>query len=302
MLAEILGRKGKLKAKAAENGEPLEDGTIYVAVPNHHLLIGGGQNGKLTVLVSRGPRENRHRPAVDPLFRSAALAAGAGAVGVVLSGTLDDGTAGLIAIKECGGIAVVQDPKDAMYPGMPQSALDHAEVDHVVPIAGLAPLLARLVDERPPRQAVLADKDLITETKMANLDADALQDDDQPGRPSPFSCPDCGGVLWEIEQGDYTRYRCRVGHAYSPETMLGAQDDRLEEALWTAVKTLEENAHLSHRLADSERQRGNQWLVERFEEKEREARQRVEVIRRYLLRGEKSGMVDAPEPPRPLRG
>jgi two-component system chemotaxis response regulator CheB len=284
MLAEILSRTGNLKAKTAEAGEPFQAGTIYVAKPDHHLLVAG--DGELTLNVARGPRENRHRPAVDPLFRSAALAVGKNAVGVILSGTLDDGTAGLLAIKQCGGIAVVQEPSDALYPGMPQSAIEHVEVDHVVPVAAMGALLQRLVHDGSPHKTRKIPPNLRLETNMAQLEHDALHSDDRPGTPSPYSCPDCGGVLWEIQDGEYVRFRCRVGHAYSPETMLGAQDDTLEEALWTAVKTLEESARLSRRLAVGERERGNDWLVRRFEQKEQEARDRVEVIRRHLLRGE----------------
>ncbi len=285
MLAEILGRKSRLKTKTAEAGEPFEPGTIYVAEPDRHLLV--RCNGEMTLNVARGPRENRHRPSIDPLFRSAALAARENAIGVILSGTLDDGTSGLIAIKHCGGIAVVQEPSDAMYPGMPESAIENVEIDHITPIAELGALLQRLVTAAPPApQEKEVPGDLRLETNMAELEHDALHADERPGTPSPYSCPDCGGVLWEIEEGEYVRFRCRVGHAFSPETMLGAQDDQLEEALWSAVKTLEESARLSHRLAASERQRGNNWLVQRFEEKEQEARSRVEVIRRYLLRGE----------------
>ena len=245
------------------------------------------RNGGLTLQVARGPRENRHRPAVDPLFRSAALAAKENTIGVILSGTMDDGTSGLIAIKQCGGVAIVQDPADALYPGMPRNAIEKADVDHVVAIAEMAALLRRLAAEPRPAKvgAVPAPQNLRLEVDVAELEHDALHSDDRPGHPSPYSCPDCGGVLWEIEEGEYVRFRCRVGHALSPETMLGAQDEVLEEALWSAVKTLEESARLSHRLAAAERQRGNEWLVKRFEEKEREARDRVEVIRRYLLRG-----------------
>lgn len=286
MLAEILGRKGMLPSKTAEDGDRFEPGRIYVARPDHHLIV--RRNGGLSLGVARGPRENRHRPAVDPLFRSAALAARSNAIGVVLSGTLDDGTAGLIAIKQCGGITVVQEPSDALYAGMPQNAIENVDVDHVVPLAGLAALLHRLVREAPPRATGAEPGNLELEAHVAELGHDALHTDDRPGNPSPYSCPDCGGVLWEIEDSEYVRYRCRVGHAFSPESMLGAQDEILEEALWSAVKTLEESARLSRRLAVSERQRGNQWLVQRFEEKEKEARDRVEVIRRYLLRGERA--------------
>lgn len=285
LLADILGRKGRLKARTADAGVAFAPGTIYVARPDYHLIVRRNGAG-LTMNVARGPREKRHRPSVDPLFRSAALAAGGNAIGVVLSGTLDDGTAGLIAIKQCGGLAVVQDPADALYPGMPQSAIENVAVDHVVPMAGMAALLDRLVRDAPPAGRTNETDALRLETNMAQLEHDALHQDDRPGAPSPYSCPDCGGVLWEIDDGEYVRFRCRVGHAFSPETMLGAQDDVLEEALWSAVKTLEESARLSHRLAASERQRGNAWLAARFEEKEQQARERVEVIRRYLLRGE----------------
>lgn len=280
LLAQILNRTGTLQALTPNDSERYQAGRVYVAPPDRHLLI--GNDG--TLIVARGPRENRHRPAVDPLFRTAALIFGNRAIGVVLTGTLDDGTAGLVAIKRRGGIAIVQDPKDALYPGMPQSALDHVNVDHVVALAGLAPLLTRVVSEAPPKKAARADNDMILEARMAELDGDALGQDERPGTPSPYSCDDCGGVLWEIEDGDFVRYRCRVGHAFSPESMLGAQDDVLEEALWSAVKTLEESARLSHRLAVSERERGHEWLAARFEEKEQDARSRVEVIRRHLLR------------------
>lgn len=287
LLAKILGRAGTLPVKNAEDGMRYEAGTIYVAVADRHLLI--ARDG--TMHVARGPRENRHRPAVDPLFRSAALAYGPGAIGVVLTGALDDGTAGLIAIRKHGGIAVAQDPREAMYPSMPESAIAHASVDHVIPLGAMGELLVRLVSEPPPRASAGGDEQMDLETRMAELDADALHQDERPGQPSPYSCPDCGGVLWEIPDAEYTRYRCRVGHAFSPEAMLSAQDDVLEEALWSAMKTLEESARLSHRLADNERVRGHEWLVKRFEEKEREARERVEVIRRYLLR--------TPQPPSP---
>jgi two-component system chemotaxis response regulator CheB len=283
LLAHILNRESGLPAVTAENGERWQNGKIYIAPPDKHLLI--GTNG--TLKVARGPRENRHRPSVDPLFRSAALTFGSRAIGVILSGTLDDGTAGLISIKERGGLAVVQDPQEAVYPSMPQSAIAHATIDHVVPVRSMGALLTRIVTEPPPQSTShqrTPRKDLVMETRMAELDADALHEDERPGHPSPYSCPDCGGVLWEIEEGEFVRYRCRVGHAYAPESMLGAQEDLLEDALWSAAKTLEETARLSHRLAGKERVRGHEWLAQRFEQKERDARARVEVIRRYLLR------------------
>lgn len=280
LLPHILAREGRLQTKHAEHGEKPRPGVVYVAPPDRHLVI--GTDG--TLRVTRGPRENRHRPAVDPLFRSAAVRYRERAIGLILTGTLDDGTGGLHAIKEHGGIAIVQDPGDAMYPGMPQNAIEHVAVDHVAPLADLGPLLTRTAAEDPPQRRNVAAPVLETESRMAELDPAALESDDRPGTPSPYSCPDCGGVLWEIEERDIVRYRCRVGHAYSPETMLSAQDEVLEEALWSAVKTLEESARLSKRLAAAERARGHDWLATRFEEKEHATRERVEVIRRHLLR------------------
>jgi two-component system chemotaxis response regulator CheB len=284
LLAKILARAGTVKTKTAEDGERAENGTLYVAPPDRHLLV----EADGTLRTPRGPRENRHRPSVDPLFRSAALGYGPHAIGVILSGTLDDGTAGLLAIQRRGGITIVQDPQDAAYPGMPMSAIANVDVDHVMPMRDIAAQLA-LSLTREPRGAHQADDEvpqMELEKKIAGMDEKAMRGDDRPGQPSAFSCPDCGGVLWEIEDGQFVRFRCRVGHAYSPETMLAAQGDVLEEALWAAMKTLEESARLSKRLAAGERDRGHEWMAQRFDQKEAEARDRADVIRRFLASGD----------------
>lgn len=280
LLPEIMRRDSRLQVIHGEDGRKLEKGFIYIAPPDRHLLIETDR----TMRVVRGPRENRHRPAVDPLFRSAAAAYNGGTIGVVLTGNLDDGTAGMMSIRRHGGHTIVQDPRDAQFPSMPQSVLQHTRVDECVPIGGVVPALLRTLrgEEPPPGSGGGTDLDT-TETRIVQLDKDAMQRDDRPGTPSAFSCPDCGGVLWEIHDGEMVRYRCRVGHAYSFQSMLSAQDNRLEESLWTALKTLEESARLSHRLAQDEWARGHKWLVKRFEEKEKEARRHADVIRRFLL-------------------
>ena len=281
LLAAILDRRSQLSVIHAGDGMELRNGVMYVAQPDHHLIIDGR-----TLRLPRGPRENRHRPAVDPLFRSAALSYGSGAIGVILSGSLDDGTAGLLAIKRVGGMAIVQSPRDAMYTGMPQSAVENVEkIDFVVPLAEVAAALEQCLNM--PRLAPVPTTDLELmkmEKRISEMDEGAMESDERPGDPSAFSCPDCGGVLWEIADGQYIRFRCRVGHAFSPETMLGAQADTLEEALWSALKTLEESATLAKRLANTERGRGHKWMMKRFEEKESEARDRAETIRKVLTR------------------
>jgi two-component system chemotaxis response regulator CheB len=270
------------------DGQSIQPGRIYVAPPDHHLLIEDGR-----VRLTRGPRENRNRPAADVLFRTAARAYGPRVVGVVLSGSLDDGTAGLVAIKSQGGLAVVQDPAEALSPGMPSNARDHVAVDHCLPVAELAALLARLAREPIPKpdrsQAVT--RQLAEEADMAELDVEELQNPDRPVKPSVFGCPDCGGVLWELEDGNLIHFRCRVGHAWSPDSLMAEQVEALDGALWTALRALEENAALSRRLATQAEQRGFHRAAARFREQQRNGEQHALVIRKVLL-----GHKDPPPP------
>jgi two-component system chemotaxis response regulator CheB len=283
ILPVILKRHGRLDAKHPQDGMQYNAGSIYIAPPDHHMLV--QKNGTLRVV--RGPRENRHRPAIDPLFRSAADVAGPAAIGVILTGTLDDGTAGLIAIKQCGGLAIVQDPEDALYSQMPQSAIENVDVDFVLPLCEIPRKLLETVssDIGVPSIGPAGREVMKMENRISAMDPQAMATDDRPGKPSAFSCPDCGGVLWEIEDVNYTRFRCRVGHAFSPESVFSGQNDVLEEAMWTAMKTLEESARLSKRLAAGERGRGHSWMAARFDEREKDARQRAELIRRVLVTG-----------------
>ena len=238
-LPEILRRHGPLPAAHVNDGEPIRPGRIYVAPPDHHVLVRTGH-----VHLSRGPRENGHRPAIDPLFRSAAREYATEVIGVVLSGALDDGTAGLLAIKSRGGVAVVQQPTDALYPGMPGNALEHVQVDHVVAAASIGKLLTRLVADLLDAPREPAPTGMRVEVEMEGFAPEAFESN-HPGRPSGFSCPDCNGVLWQIKDGGPERYRCRVGHAWSPESLLSQQSEALEAALWVALRSLEERAALA---------------------------------------------------------
>jgi two-component system, chemotaxis family, protein-glutamate methylesterase/glutaminase len=276
-LPGILSRSGPLRAGHVKDGEPIEHGRIYVAPPDHHLLIRTGH-----LHLARGPRENGHRPAVDPLFRSAAREYAPRVVGVVLSGALDDGTAGLVAIKSRGGVAVVQDPADALYPGMPGSAIQHVGVDHVVPVADMGALLARLGREPAGEPSGPAPVEMKVEVDVEGFSLEAMEGE-HPGEPSGFSCPDCNGVLWGIEDGGLQRFRCRVGHAWSPESLLTRQSDALEAALWIALRSLEERAALARRLAAPARQRGHRITATRFEEQAAEAQHAAREVRNLLL-------------------
>ncbi len=284
VLPHILDKRCALPVSHATDGDALEAGRVYVAPPDVHLLVTRGR-----VHLSDGPRENGVRPAIDVLFRSAAYAYGSNVIGVVLSGTLDDGTAGLIAIKQRGGVGVVQDPAEAVFPGMPLSAARFADPDHIVPLDKLAQLLTGLVGGENDAQRRTASSVTGTfsnrGTDMAQTDhSDDRSADSQPGDPSEFTCPDCGGTLWEYEEGHIIRFRCRVGHAYSTESLLAEQKDALESALWAAVVALEERADLSLRLARRMQERGHRSGAARFDREVSDARRRAALVREAIAR------------------
>jgi two-component system chemotaxis response regulator CheB len=268
----------------------IERGHIYIAPPDRHLLIAGN-----SIHLSRGPRENGHRPAIDPLFRSAARTFGTRVVAVLLSGALDDGVAGLAAVKCHGGVAMVQDPDDALYPGMPRSAIDRVPIDHVLPSAEIASVLARLANEpaaaRGERHAMTPE--VFESQDPAEVGTADIETGPFPGPPTALTCPDCGGALWEMVSGDVVRYRCHVGHAYSPDSLVGGQADKLERVLWSALRALEEKAELSRRLADRIGNRGLERLAQSYRSAVQEAERGSDTIRQLLLAGSAA-------PPEPL--
>lgn len=285
-LPAILDRSGPLRAVQAEDRQEIEWGHIYVARPNHHLLVERGH-----IRVGHGPKENMHRPAIDPLFRSAAQAFGSRVIGVVLSGMLDDGTSGLKAIKARGGVAVVQDPNDAVYSSMPLSAMQNVAVDFVGPIGAMPLLLERLANE-PAGEGVVAVNDHI-DSDHIDIEVDIAKNDcsdadmlDKIGALSHYACPDCHGTLWQIHDGDLVRFRCRVGHAYTAESMVTVHTQSVENALYAALRALEESASLSHQLARNAQQRGLESLVARLEIKAAETGQQADLIRGLLLSGQ----------------
>jgi len=278
VLPRIITRRGGMTAMHPEDGTPIELGCVYVAPPDRHLLV---ENGFIRLV--RGPRENGARPAVDPLFRSAARAYGARVIGIVLTGNLDDGTAGLMAVKSAGGLAVVQDPDDALYGGMPGSALRHVQADHVVPLNEIAGILVRRVGEQVEQKgggSVARQQN--TEVGISEMFRDALESE-RAGVPSGYACPECHGVLWEVDEGGLLRFRCRVGHAYSIENLLAGQGASMDAALWAAYRALEERAALTARMGARMEERGQVVLAQRYAEQTHETLQRAELIRRVLL-------------------
>jgi two-component system, chemotaxis family, protein-glutamate methylesterase/glutaminase len=271
LLADILGRATDLPVRAAVDGEPIEAGTVYVAPPDRHLTVSNGQ-----MTLDRGPKENGVRPAVDPMLRSL-VAYGDGAVAVILSGALGDGSTGALAVKRAGGTVLVQDPQEATVPSMPESALRAVgEVDGVLPAAEIGPELGRLSGAAP----------VVREEIEMTADAPAGGEPERPaGPPSAFTCPECHGSLWELSEGELVRYRCRVGHAYSEDAMLLEQGSAVEAALWSALEALEERAEFLSRIAGRHGDRRPR-LRDRFTGAAADAEERAELIRRALgIRG-----------------
>ena len=282
-LPEILSRSGPLPAHHPKDGEPLEQGRIYVAPNDRHLLVEPGR-----VKVVKGPLENGHRPAVDPLFRSAASAYGPRVVGAVLTGALDCGTAGLIAVKKEGGVAVVQDPRDALCPDMPRSALEFVAADHCVPMAEMASLLVRLVSKPVTPRTRKRTRQVEAEVNAMTVEMPSFKEPPPPAeyaKPSHFACPDCGGVLFELDEDGLLRFRCRTGHGYTGEALSGSQQHHLDAALWAALRALEESANLSRRMAARARERNHTHSAERFNERALAAEANVELLRRAVLGG-----------------
>ncbi|MDB6129016.1 MAG: CheB methylesterase [Verrucomicrobiales bacterium] len=267
LTAQLIGRAALLSVHEGIDGEKIRSGNVYVAPPDYHLQLDGAH-----VRLSRGPRENFHRPSIDTLFRSAAESYGPRVTGVILTGHLDDGTAGLHAVKSHGGIAIVQNPEEALVPAMPQSALRNVKVDHCVGLAEMGPLLVRLATTRSVRKKV--------RSRMEKRSMSPKDMEKKFGPPTAFVCPECNGPLWETKAGPSLQFRCHVGHAYSPDSLLADHADGLERALWSAVRTFDERAALLRRLGQRKYESPN--VGSNLEAKAKQLEKDAVVIRKLL--------------------
>ncbi len=276
MLDHVLNRSSSLKVKSAENGEPIRLGQVYVAPPGVHMLVEPGY-----VRLHKGPTENRHRPAIDPLFRSAAVAYRSRVTGVVLTGFLDDGASGLSAVKRCGGCAIVQDPADAKYPDMPRAALSAVDVDYQLSICKIALEIARLVCQQAPAVNDIP-ADIAMEAKIAARTMSDVTKEQRIGHLVPMSCPECSGPLWQIDSDKVRRYRCHVGHGFTAKALMATQDTVLEQALWAAMRTMEERANLAAMMAHDETEKGRYKSAEVYEERAHTSKKHAQTIRELL--------------------
>ena len=292
-LDELLTRVGPLPAQFAVDGEPVIKGRIYIAPPDRHLLLDGER-----MALGEGPRENNSRPAIDPMLRSTALCCSGRAVGVVLTGTLGDGASGLWALRQGGGIAVVQDPSDAAFSEMPMTALNRAKPDHVVKLADMPALLASLVHQpagaaRPLPHSIKYEVEI---ARSGSNGMDSIDKMDGIGRRSVLACPDCGGVMWEIDEEDLLRYRCHVGHTYTAEVMSLALDENLRRALASAVRALEERVALARKLYQQAVDGGHRLLAENWADKARDFEHEMDVIRGSIRRMDRLAAAAAERP------
>lgn len=279
ILPQMLARAGKLPTQHARDGDAIERGRVYVAPPDHHLVLERGR-----MRLTHGPKENRFRPAVDPLFRSAAQSYGAATIGVILSGGLDDGTTGLWTIKDRGGLAIVQDPTEALVPSMPLNALKHVTVDYSLPVTEIAQVLIReagmpvtLQEGLPMSAAAQIETSIALETDPLTAGVSRL------GSLSPYTCPECSGVLFQMEEGGILRFRCHTGHAYSAESLMAAIADSIEDTLWSAVRVLEQHMILLRHLARHALQQQDTLLSKQLETRAQTAQDQVQIMRQMAL-------------------
>lgn len=256
---------------------PIQPGHIYFAPADHHLVLRPG-----TMHLTKGPPENRWRPSIDILFRSAAVHYSERVIGIILTGLLDDGTAGMQAIKRCGGTCIVQDPLEAMYPDMPQSVLDNIMVDFILPVAGIGEAIQETianktitgvqVPEPLKAEAALIDGTVTTIGAVGNF-----------GKQSLFACPDCGGSLWEIKEGEHTRYRCHIGHAFTEQDLLRKQYESLNSTLWVALRMMEERKNLLNKISQQEQSKNMHSLAEMHAERARELDIHINKLKELLF-------------------
>jgi two-component system chemotaxis response regulator CheB len=277
LLAEILRSISQIEVEDAADGAPIAPGHVYVAPPDWHLLLEHER-----IRLTRGPKENRFRPAIDPLFRSAAYSYGPRAIGVVMTGNLDDGTAGLWSIKDRGGVAIVQDPNEAAFPSMPSSALANVEVDHCLPLDQIAPTLVTLSSQAVAEGAAVPEK-LRIETRIA-LEDNALESGVMKlGTLSPFTCPECKGILLQIDESGIVRFRCHTGHAYSIASLLDEVTEAVEQNMWSSVRAMDELVLLLRHIEQHARVQNSAGDAARLAKQSLAIQQRTQLIRQALM-------------------
>lgn len=284
LLHEILGRYTHLPVILPENGATFKSGVIYVAPSNHHLLV-----QREHIAVTFGPRENRARPSINALFRSAAAYQGPKVIGVLLTGYLNDGVGGLSAIKRCRGITIVQDPTEAQVSELPQTAIHSVQVDHILPLRQIAKTIAELVTQ-PVKPIFKVPEDIMEEVRASEHVVPELDHMQKVGDLTPYTCPECGGVLWKTKNEPLTRYVCHTGHSFSPLSFLEGQAEVIENSLWAAIRYIQERIDILLKMAETQRNEGRS--ADEYEQKASEMKAHVVNIRRFVVSGALNTVMD----------
>jgi two-component system chemotaxis response regulator CheB len=284
VLPDVLNKLKSLPAAHGVDGEPVKSGRIYVAPPDHHLLI-----NKEEVRITRGPKENRFRPAVDPLFRSAANSYRERVIGIILSGALDDGTAGLWSIKQHGGLAIVQDPRNAEVPSMPENAIRNLKVDYILPISQMGQIVVQESQMNVSHTFQInpeEDKKIKLEVSVAMQLKDKKYDILDHGNLSHFTCPECHGVLTSLTEGGRMRFRCHTGHAFSADSLLASITETIEGSLWNTIRNIQESVLLLNDMGDHFANMNEPKLAAMFFKKGKEAEGRSVILRQAVMNHE----------------
>jgi two-component system, chemotaxis family, protein-glutamate methylesterase/glutaminase len=273
---ERIQQNSNLPCRFPKNEELIKRGYVYVAPPNLHILVDGNK-----IKLGPGPKENRWRPSIDVLFRSAAVMYNSRVVGVILSGMMNDGTAGMDAIHRCGGTCIVQDPNEAEYPDMVLSALDAVEVNYCLPLEQMGDVIAEIVNSEPVVSEV--PEELQKENSIAERIASAIKEVKSVGEKSEYICPDCGGGLWQIVNGNIVRFRCHTGHVFDQNELLIRQSESLENTLWTALRMMEERKLLLERMASQEKSKGWKRTAVDKEDRATDLQEHIERLKQILF-------------------
>jgi len=279
-LEQILSGKVKLRVLQPKGGEKPEQGTVYVAPPNHHLLLKEDH-----IAIVKGPRENLARPSIDVMFRSAAVACKSRVIAVLLTGLLDDGVSGLAAVKRCGGITIVQDPAEAEAPDMPNTAIKHAPVDHILSLEEIAAKLQEIVG-RPAEEPSPIPEELMDEVKLSEHEVPELDEMEKIGDLTPFTCPECGGAMWSVKDEPFARFLCHTGHSFTTQAYIAEQSKLIENSLWSAVRFMQERAKVLEKMIVNDKENGRTGSVKEYDTKIRELKHHARTIRGFIASGQ----------------
>jgi two-component system chemotaxis response regulator CheB len=278
LLVKRLQKYTSFTCKIPMHGETIKEQHVYIAMPDHHLMV--SQN---KILLGHGPMENRYRPSIDALFRSAAVNFAPKVIGIILTGMLEDGASGMYAIQKSGGVCIIQDPGEAKYSDMPQAVLNTLKPDYAIPVSEMGGAIKDAISNLKRKKKGKIPSDIIKEAAIAERVNIGIEEVKNPGEVSVISCPDCGGSLWEMKGNGFTRYRCHLGHAYSQEGLVSSMEVSTESTLWTALRIIEERRNLLRQIGNKESKNGKSTLAATYLKRSAELEAHIGKLKEILF-------------------